>query len=157
MYLFFWLGNFIFFYFGLFVFHKFPDLNDLFILCSWLCAKTVLVPTGVSAVVAFVVGGDGISKNFYLCWKIRHALTFPIWAQWLFINSVLQMPLLDLIFFDFPRSILFNNSLLYKTILYLFFGMFMLVSFHRPIFMTIDYLIYMQKFKLLYSESVLVS
>lgn len=33
----------------------------------------------------------------------------------------------------------------------------MLVSFHRPIFMTIDYLIYMQKSKLLYSEFVLVS
>lgn len=52
--------------------YQISDLKDLSFLCSQLFSKPVLILPGAFAVVAFAVGGNDISKNFRLCWKIRH-------------------------------------------------------------------------------------
>lgn len=52
--------------------YQISDLKDLSFLCSQLFSKRVLILPGAFAVVAFAVGGNDISKNFRLCWKIRH-------------------------------------------------------------------------------------
>lgn len=103
------------------------NFHDIFLICmvalssAVSCAQPLQGLTGALAVVAFVVGADSISKNFCLCWKVRHRL----WHLQIE-NNDSSLILHWKCHFCIGSSLIFPNSLILRMLFFIF-GLFMLI------------------------------